>query len=345
MRDEAAAGPIPVCLIGCGAATRLYAVPALARLERQGTARIVTIFDPDPAAIAAVSDTLGTSVPATSTEEAFAPARLAIIASSPALRPSQTIEALQQGLDVFCETPIALASADADAMLAVAADAGRHLTVGLVRRNLPAARTIHALLRANALGALRSMDWFEGGPLAVLTAPPACFSAARPRGGVIQDIGSHALDLLAWWCGPPTLESCEDDAMGGVEANARLVLRCGTARVAMRLSHDWARPNRVVIRGDAGSLSWSVDDPVEVGLELAGGHPGRLVLDVGAEDEPDLVTSYAAQLKDVIEAIRTGGTPMVPAEAGRDVCALIEACHAARKPIPMPWLVPPGAPA
>jgi predicted dehydrogenase len=343
MRDEAAAGPLQVCLVGCGAATRLHAAPALARLERQSKARVVTLYDPDPAAIAAVRGTLRAASPAATAEEAFASARLAIIASPAAQRASQAIAALQRGLDVFCEPPMALALADAEAMLAVAADAGRHLTVGLVRRHLPAARTIHALLRASALGPLRLVDWFEGGPLASPAASLGFFSA-RSGNGVIRDIGSHALDLLAWWCGPPTLERCEDDAMGGVEANARLVLRCGTARVAMRLSHDWARPNRVVIRGDAGLLSWTVDDPLEVGLELAGAHSGRIELDGGAYGEPDRVTAYAAQLSDVVDSIRSGGTPVVPAAAGHDLCALIEACYAAREPIAMPWLVPAGVP-
>lgn len=332
-----------IAVIGCGAATRLYAAPALARLERRGLARVTHLFDPASEAIEAVRPLLAAAQPAPSLEAALDGADLALIASPPALHATQCTLALERGLHVFCEKPLALTAAEADAVIAAAEATteagGRLLAVGLIRRHLPATRAIKALLDASALGPLRAVSWFEGGPFDWPVASAGYFSHAQSGGGVLQDIGTHALDLLAWWLGPPMLVDYADDAMGGVEANARLRLRCGGAEVEMRLSRDWARPNRVTLHGERGMIGWTVNEPLTLDLDLDGARPGRVTLgdEGGDESAGDFVSAYAAQVADVIDAIHSGRAPAVPVAAGREACALIEACYRARRHLDMPW--------
>ncbi len=333
-----ARGPaLGVTVIGCGAATRLYAAPALAAIEGRGLLRVTRLFDPAPDAVAAVRPLLASAMPAPSLEAALEGADLAVIASPPALHASQCAIALKSGLHVFCEKPLALAAADAQALIATAEACGRLLAVGLIRRHLPAARAIKALLAAGTLGTPRSVCWFEGGPFDWPVAGPGYFSAAQSGGGILQDIGTHALDLLAWWLGPPQLRDYADDAMGGVEANASLHLACGAAEVRMRLSRDWARPNRVTIRGARGTIRWDANAPLSFELGLDGAPPGLVTLDDGAGGTTDFVSTYAVQIADAIDAIRSGRAPAVPAAAGRDACALIETCYRERRLLEMGW--------
>ena len=333
-----ASGPaLGVTVIGCGAATRLYAAPALAQLEHRGLVRVTRLFDPAPTAIEAVRPLLASAAPAPSLEAALEGAELAVIASPPALHASQCAIALRRGLHVFCEKPMALTTADADDVMATAEASGRLLAVGLIRRNLPAARAIKTLLDAGTLGTPRSVSWFEGGPFDWPVASPGYFSLEQSGGGVLQDIGTHALDLLDWWLGPPELLEYADDAMGGVEANASLRLRCGAAEVRMRISRDWARPNRVILRGERGTIGWTVNEPLTLELDLEGVLPGLVTLDDGAGGTTDFVSTYAAQIKDVIDAIGARA-PAVPGATGRNACALIEACYRERRLLEMGWV-------
>lgn len=330
--------PLRVAVIGCGAATRLYAAPALAQLEREGLATVIGLFDPSRTSIEAVRPLLSSAIPAPSLEAALESAELAIIASPPALHANQCVIALRCGLHVFCEKPMALTTRDADDVMATAEASGRLLAVGLIRRHLPAPRAIKAILAAGTLGKLRSVSWFEGGPFEWPVASADYFSFEQSGGGILQDIGTHALDLLAWWLGPPELLEYADDAMGGVEANASIRLRCGEAEVRMRLSRDWARPNRVTLRGERGTLGWMVNEPLTLELGLEGSLPGLVMLDDGTGGMTDFVSTYAAQIKDVIDAIRSRQAPAVPVAAGRNVCALIEACYRERRLLEMDWL-------
>lgn len=223
-------------------------------------------------------------------------------------------------------------------MLAISAECDRTLAVGLIRREIPAARAIRVLLRGGSIGRVRSIEWFEGGPFDWPIASTQYFTTAQSGGGVLQDVGTHALDLLAWWCGPLRLISYEDDAMGGVEANSLVHLESNVAEIRVQLSRDWARPNRVRIAGEEGAICWSMDEPLQLDLAFAQLHgTSRMVFEGPADGTADFVWAYAAQLGDFFDAIRSGRSPAVPAIAGRDACALVEACYRSRRAIAMPW--------
>ncbi|MFK7943547.1 MAG: Gfo/Idh/MocA family protein [Paracoccaceae bacterium] len=329
--------PLRVAVIGCGAATRIYAGPALALLENEGLVRVTSLFDPVTSSVESVQALMRSATPAPSLDAALDQADLAVIASPSALHASHSTVALQRGVHVLCEKPMALKLTEAEDLVATAEARGRLLAVGLIRRHLPAPQAIKALLAGGTLGELRSVCWFEGGVFEWPVASASYFSTEQSGGGVLQDIGTHALDLLNWWLGRSDIVEYSDDAMGGVEANALLRLRCAGADVQMRLSRDWARPNRVTIQGDLGSITWEINEPLTLELEMRGSPPGLITLDDGSGGNTSFVSTYAAQIRDVIDALRSGHAPAVPGTVGRNVCALIEECYRNRKSLEMPW--------
>ena len=272
-------------------------------------------------------------------------AELAIIASPPRYHTQQAISAISKGLHVFCEKPIATRVEDADRVIAAADSARRHLTINLVRRQMPAVKAIGELLGNRAIGRLRSIDCFEGGPFAWPITSASYFDLAKSGGGVLQDIGTHCLDLLTWWLGPTLSVTYKDDRMGGVEANCRAELRFPTCTARVQLSRDWGRPNIYQFVGDAGQLIWRVNDTdlLELGLRTGINATLKLrTLDQKTAGQLELTFEdcFTLQIAAMVGAIRDRKPPPVTAQAARDVLALVERCYRERQQLVLPWFNP-----
>ena len=346
--------PAQVALVGCGAVAQLYYRPALETLEREGLLRLVAAHDPNPAALTAFCAAFPSARRLGSFGELLEQRpELVIIASPPRHHREQTIAALEAGADVHCEKPLAPDLGAGELMVAAAAAEGRRLTVGMLRRHFPATQVIGRLLAAGAIGQLESVDCFEGGPFAW---PVQSLDYFRPRAGaagVLQDIGTHCLDLLTWWLGVPTVIAYADDAMGGVEANCSVALSFGEVPATVRLSRDWAGPNRYVLAGRDGWLGWTVNETNRFDHGVRGTRfAGAVTLhDVAVgRQQPALGPvagefdeAFAHQLRVLVAPGSESGTGIDGAEA-LPTLALIDRCYASATRLPMPWLVPVAEP-
>ena len=114
-----------------------------------------------------------------------------------------TMRALEAGKDVLVEKPMALNAIQAEEMCGLAEQLGRRLSVAYYRRFWPRFQLVRDLLQQGDLGqtvlvrmALHS--WFALGNQGGWRSDPGLAG-----GGVLSDVGSHRLDLLAWWFGLP----------------------------------------------------------------------------------------------------------------------------------------------
>ncbi|TGP23423.1 Gfo/Idh/MocA family oxidoreductase [Mesorhizobium sp. M1D.F.Ca.ET.184.01.1.1] len=334
--------PVRLVLAGCGAVTKLYYAEALSRLQSRGQIAVAGIFDPDAKQAALLQARLPSAKVAGSFDGLLAMhADIAIIASPTAYHADQSTQALKAGVNVLCEKPLAASSSEADRILAAAAANDLHVATGLVRRQFPATRSIKAMLEGGLIGRLRSVSCFEGGPFQWPVASTTYFSCAESGGGVLQDIGTHCLDLLTWWFGEPDEIHYADDAMGGVEANCLVRLRFGGFEATVRLSRDWARPNLYRLEGERGSISWTVNETEIVNVALNGSRTTGVVSFTNADGPSrDFVDAFCDQISGLVDAVRNGAPLSVPASAGRNVLDLVEGCYARRKLMDMPWLGP-----
>jgi predicted dehydrogenase len=271
---------------------------------------------------------------------------VAIVASPPQYHGRQTIQLLQAGASVLCEKPMALSVAEGKEMVAAASSAGRLLATGLVRRFLPAARTIHNILSRKMLGEVKSFAWYEG---RVFQWP--VHSAAYFRdNGVLRDIGVHVLDLLTWWVGEPDEILYEDDAMGGVELNCRVHLKFPQGFTGeVRLSREFRLANTFAIQCEHGRIDWDIDETnkIQIGLydsrySLAGSlyELNSTDQDLASSDltAADFRQSFVNQLKNLIAAVRGSEPLLVPGETGLASLKVIDSCYAQRSLMYMPWL-------
>lgn len=140
---------VPIVVVGCGDIARTGHLPALAR---NSDVRLVGVVDPDRSAAEAVAHAYDTAVLGGVSEAASVGASAVIIATPPDVTASLTIAAIDRGLDVLCEKPMAL-RLDQAYKVARAADASDCvLQVGFKNRFSPLVGRAQHLISEGQLG-------------------------------------------------------------------------------------------------------------------------------------------------------------------------------------------------
>ncbi len=337
--------PLRIAILGCGAISELYYTPALREMCRAGTVEITAVFDPDARQTAKLQSHFPGSAPVNRFADLSRhPVDLGIVASPPRFHAEQAIALLEQGIPVLCEKPMAATLAEAEKMLEAVAKAPRPLlAVGLFRRFFAANRTIREIVQKQLLGPVRRFEISEGYPFDWPAQSASFFKKSGSQGGVLADLGVHVLDLLIWWFGMPDKVACEDDAMGGLEANCRLQLGFpGGITGTVRLSRDTPLPNRTFIECERGWLRCNAAsaDQLELGFDgVAHSLKGSLA-SFDSAPAPTYSQSFLNQLLNVAAAVRGEEPLFIPGDQGILSLRLIEQCSRERKLMPMPWLSP-----
>lgn len=127
-----------------------------------------------------------------------------------------TMAALRAGKHVLCEKPMALNGADADAMCAEAARAGRILMAAQVLRFIPAYAAMAMLVKSGQLGPIRWALFRRR--TSVPTWGPWEFDKSKSGGGVF-DLLIHDVDMALYLFGVPRAVSStgHEDMPGGID--------------------------------------------------------------------------------------------------------------------------------
>jgi predicted dehydrogenase len=136
-----------------------------------------------------------------SMEEAFADPEVdAVVVALPTFLHRQAVElAANHRKHVFCEKPIAMTVADADAMIAACDEAGVTFMVGHVVRFFHEYRKIKDLLEAGSLGQIGMVRTQRLSPPVMQSKP--WFADLEKSGGLVLDLLIHELDTLRWFFG------------------------------------------------------------------------------------------------------------------------------------------------
>lgn len=313
-------------ILGAGHFGRFHALKAAKAAAGGGSVEFLGLADASPDRAALVAAEAGTRV--WQTDALIAAADALIVAAPTAFHSDLAGAVLRAGRHVFVEKPIAATLAQADALVALAAQAGRVLQVGHVERFGAGMAT---LFSSTGVGRPLYME-------AVRIAP------FRPRGldvSVVLDLMIHDLDLVISLAGGAAVEDVQ--AVGTAVAsdrvdiaNARLRFAGGAqatitaSRASLKMerrlrvfgtagyaSLDFlAREMKLVRKGQGAELeqlpghgiethSWQDHDNLEaeqaafVAACLNGtpaivdGHAGRAALDAALRVEAAIATSLA----------------------------------------------------
>ncbi|RLL67063.1 oxidoreductase [Streptomyces sp. Z26] len=335
-----------VGLVGYGLAGSVFHAPLVTATEGLVLDTVVT-SDPGRQAEArtAYGDGLTTVAHA---DELFARADaldLVVIASPNRTHVPLARRALDAGLPVVVDKPLAATAAEADELAALADARGLLLSVFQNRRWDNDFRTVHALLDDGALGEVRRFEsryerwrprlkggWRESGDPAEV-------------GGLLYDLGSHLVDQALTLFGPAATVYAEADVRREGAAADDDTFVALTHRDGVR-SHLWMSATsaqlgpRFRVLGSAAAYVKHGLDPQEAALR-AGARPGDDApwgtepeaewgalgsLD-GTEPVRTLPGDYPAYYAGIATALRTGTPPPVTA---REAAATLRVLEAAR---------------
>ena len=112
------------------------------------------------------------------------------------------IYAMEHGVNVLCEKPMALNVEQCDAMIAASERTGKRLMIAQTLRFWPEYEAVKRILQSGEYGACVSADFFRGGSTPRWSFENWLLTKER-SGGVIIDQHIHDVDALHWLFGMP----------------------------------------------------------------------------------------------------------------------------------------------
>jgi predicted dehydrogenase len=195
---------VKVGVIGTGAIATLRHLPAYQACAAAGTAEIVAVTDVVEASARAAAERFGVPNAFTDYRDLLAlPLDAVSICTPNSSHEPIALAALDAGMHVMCEKPLALDYAGAGRMAERAHAAGRKTAVNFRYRWIPAAGFAHDLIAGGELGEIYHVyaNYFNG----TMADPAAPISWRQSRAesgsGALGDLASHIIDLLRWWVG------------------------------------------------------------------------------------------------------------------------------------------------
>lgn len=243
---------VGVALLGCGS----IAGPVHLRLlRRHRGVRMVGVADPSPEA-RALAERSGVRAVADPLELLDDPAVAAALVCAPTHAHAELgLAALERGMHLFLEKPIATSVEDGVRLVEAAEAAGTVAAVGFNHRYHPLHRRARELLEAGALGSVRAIQTAFCQPLAARDLT-AWRGARATGGGVLLDLASHQIDLVRWLLADE-IESVGAEIESGASEDdtARIELRtAGGVGVAGFFSYRAARCDVLRIIGQTGAI-------------------------------------------------------------------------------------------
>ena len=174
-------------------------------IRDDGVAEIVAVADPSPEAAEQACASAAGARAVDGLRELLALGVDGIVIATPsALHAAQALEALERGVAVFCQKPLARTSTETRRVVDAARAADRLLGVDLSYRQARGMRRVRELVTGGELGDVYAVDLvFHNayGPDKAWFRDPALSG-----GGCVIDLGIHLVDLLIWTLDFPAVE-------------------------------------------------------------------------------------------------------------------------------------------
>lgn len=262
--------PLKVGVIGCGSIAQFRHLP---EYKMNQNVQLTAVCDIDEHRVNQVADTYG--VRAYTSYKAMIESgevEAVSVCTSNFLHAPITIAALQAGIHVLCEKPMATSEEEARAMIKASVESGKKLMIAHNQRFVPSHQKARQLIESGQIGKIYSFRtaFGHGGPesWSVEGKEGWFFQKKQAAMGAMGDLGVHKTDLLRYLLGEEITEVgafVETSAknFSDVDDNAVCVLKTESGIVGT-LAASWAylgkEDNSTTIYGEKATIRLE-DDP------------------------------------------------------------------------------------
>ncbi|MGP9614704.1 Gfo/Idh/MocA family protein [Brachybacterium sp. AOP42-B2-9] len=276
---------------------------------------------------------------------------LVSIATPPGTHCALTVQALEAGVHVIVEKPMAPSLEECDRMLEAQRRSGRLLSVVAQNRFRNDLAQLKAVLETGKIGRIAhariASAWWRGRSYYDLWWRGTW---ASEGGGPTLNHAIHHLDLTLWLLGRPQAVAAmmtnagHDNAEVEDLSSAILQYERGLAELTSSVVHH-GEQQEVVIQGEHARVSqpWSVaaETARPNGFPETGGNRQLIeeLESLVAAQVPLPHTGHTGQIGDVLAAIREQRAPLIDGQAGKNAIELVTAIYAAaieRRTIDLP---------
>ena len=250
-----------VGLVGCGRIARVHR----SYLQKLPHVELVGVWDTDEGARSVFAGEARLSSYSTLHEllECGRPDVVHVL-TPPATHAPLALELLGAGVNVLIEKPFALATAEADAIMAAAGRSGCWVTVDHNRWFDPVVQRAAEVLASGRLGRLVGVDIFQGADAAEvekLSGGSTHWSVQLP-GGTLHNLASHPLYLMRRFAGPVHDLRVVGRKTNGCQLEEVRLVALGEQAPACVSMSLWARPfmNRLTLLGTEASVEVNLNN-------------------------------------------------------------------------------------
>lgn len=181
-----------VCIVGAGSISKKFHIPAIIG---NSNSIVNSIVDIDAKQAESVGNQF--DIPFYTNFEEIPDADICFVATPPKVRESVILPALEKGMNIVCEKPLALNYKISKMLIDSAKEANKKIFVAQSRRFFPNIEVLRSILKSNLLKSPIEIIIMEGGPFNWTTSSNYLDTKDAMDNGIINDVGSHVLDLLA----------------------------------------------------------------------------------------------------------------------------------------------------
>ena len=267
---------------------------------------IVGVADADQAVVASVADTYGCRAFPDYQDLLDERPDVVSIALPTTLHKKAALAAIERGINVLVEKPIADTVDNADEMIEAARQKGVKLMAGHIERFNPAVRRLKELIDSGLLGEVVSISARRVGP----------YSPRIVDVGIILDLGTHDIDVMSYLYGRKIsrVYASGGSVVHSHEDHAIITLNFPNGGSGV-IDTNWLTPHKVRSLTVVGSKAIAEVNYIEQTLRI---FDEAWIRDAKVEkDEP-----LKLELLHFIDCVRNDRQPLVTGEQGRHALAV-----------------------
>lgn len=260
-----------------------------------------------------------------------------LIASPPESHYAMALRSLERGAHLLIEKPMTPRLAESEALLRLARAHGRQIWIGFNRRFRPSYDALRTTLAQHSLERVVAIRYDLRSDIRDWHAISGYLGTDLRGGGVLDDLGSHQLDLIPWLLDRP-VEAVSATPASDPPQMARIIrLRFTTGpEVRCEVSHAGPAVDRLEIEFERGTwlatrggIRATGPLPLALGRQIAGWRDNAASVVRRLTGQPSVtIECFRRQLVEWARAIDIGhSTTAADGLAGARCVSLVEACR------------------